>query len=164
MSGMRTGMRAGTGRCASGMGWTVRLLTAAKPEHRAIKMTARARKAVRVLVVTYDARLAARLERALMAAGYATRWEWSSLTALAVVAEWAPALVVLDWTQPFLDGPTLTAALRVGVTSPPPVIAFLRGTSVGWAQLGVAAVLPKTPSPGQLVAVVGRVLAPPEEG
>lgn len=115
----------------------------------------------RVLIVTLDARAGTRLARALAAAGYDTRWEWSSLAGLAAVAEWTPALVVLDWEQPFIDGATFTAALRVGLTSPPPVVVLVADDTVGVAQLGVAAVLPRPVSPAQVVATVRQVLAPP---
>jgi len=117
--------------------------------------------AARVLVVTLDARTGMRLTRALTAAGYTVRWEWSSLTALAAVAEWSPALIVLDWDQPFIDGPTFTAAVQVGLASPPPVIALMTDDTAGVMQTGVAAYLSKPVAAADLVSVVGRIIGPP---
>jgi DNA-binding response OmpR family regulator len=127
-------------------------------------MKAGAMEPARVLVVELDAHVATRITRALESAGYAVRWEWSSLVALGVVAEWSPALVVLDWQQPFIDGEMFAAALQVGLERPPPVIALVEDDTISITQVGVAAVLSKPVDLSELVAAVGRILSPPSVG
>jgi DNA-binding response OmpR family regulator len=118
----------------------------------------------RILIVTLDARLGQRLRRDLGAAGYQVRWEWSTLVALAAVAEWQPALVVLDWQQPFLDSPTFTAALQVGLPAPPPVLALTATDTIDAIRPGVAAILSTTAEPADLIAAVDRILVLPDAG
>jgi DNA-binding response OmpR family regulator len=114
----------------------------------------------RVLLVWSDAAMARSAVAALEAAGRQARHELDGLSGLISVESWAPALVILDWTQRLVSGPTFLAALEAGLPSPPPVIALVE-RSEATAALGsrAAAVLTKPFELHQLVECVHRLLA-----
>jgi CheY-like chemotaxis protein len=115
----------------------------------------------RVLLVGAHAALAD-AAAALTAAGYAVRRECGSLAGLVAVQEWQPAVVVLDWAQPFLTGEIFVEVLQTGLATPPLVIALQEeaGEATGFGQrAGVAAVLPQPPDPTQLLETIVRLLA-----
>ncbi len=114
----------------------------------------------RILVVTGDAAAAADLKAALTAAGYAVLLRADSLDGLIAVENESPALVVLDWAMPFIDGAIFVHALRAGLRHPPPVVAFAGpGTDPAHVRdAGAAAVLAAPPKAGDIVAAVRRVL------
>ena len=124
-------------------------------------MTAR----TRVVVVAADTTVATRLAAALEAAGYAVTVTTDSLDGLVAVEEEHPALVVLDWALPFIDGPTFLHVLQVGLPTPPPVLALLDATTdpAQVQRLGVRASLVLVPSTStdQLVQLVHTLLLPP---
>jgi DNA-binding response OmpR family regulator len=113
----------------------------------------------RVLLVWSDAATARAAVAALEAAGRQARHEADSLSGLIAVETWAPALVVLDWTQRLVSGPTFLAALEAGLSSPPPVIALVERSEAAALGARAAAVLTKPFELHQLVEVVHRLLA-----
>lgn len=115
---------------------------------------------MRILVVTGDAARAADLRAALTAAGYAVIVRTDSLEGLIAVEKDSPALVVLDWAMPFIDGAIFVHALRAGLHHPPPVVAFA-GPATDPAAVrgaGATAVLPAPPDSGDVVQAVRHVL------
>ena len=79
----------------------------------------------RILVVDDDNRQADRIVAILNDAGYQVSREADSLNALLAVEDEQPALVLLDWNMPFIDGIVFTHSVRVGMMEPPPVVALI---------------------------------------
>jgi DNA-binding response OmpR family regulator len=96
-----------------------------------------------VLVVHRDAAAGQRLTTALQAAGYAVQSERDGLDGLLTVEHHHPALVVLDWHLPFLDGALFMRALRIWAPVRPAVIALVTAADdpTMVQHLGAAAVL-----------------------
>ena len=117
----------------------------------------------RVLIVVADATVARRLAAALETAGYHVIVTTDGLDGLVAVEEDRPALVVLDWALPFIDGPTFLRALQAGLPTLPPVIALLDATadSVRTQQVGARASLVPSTDTDQLVQLVQALLLPP---
>ena len=123
------------------------------------------RAGIRVLIVVADATMARRLATALETAGYDVIVTTDGLDGLVAIEEDHPALVVLDWALPFIDGPIFLHALRAGLPAPPPVLALLDATTdpAEAQRLGVLASLVLVPSTDtdQLVQLVHTLLLPP---
>jgi DNA-binding response OmpR family regulator len=73
-----------------------------------------------ILLVEDEVELARVIVRELEAAGFAVRWSADGETALRLVAEAAPEIVVLDWMLPGIDG--LEVLRRLRQTSAVPVL------------------------------------------
>ena len=114
----------------------------------------------RVLVVDDDAAQTAAVVRALTAAGYAVSRRADGIDGLLAVEAEQPALVVLDWALPFIDGPIFTHALRTGMPAPPPVIALVGADADATAvcAAGAFACVPVPVVPTMLVRVVREAL------
>ena len=78
----------------------------------------------RILVVD-DGDGAAAVSNALIAVGYVVSQTPRGLAGLVAVEEEEPALVILSWAMPFIDGRIFLTALRTGLTTPPPVLALV---------------------------------------
>ena len=87
-----------------------------------------------VLIVDDDAVEATVLSTALRAAGYRVLHRADSLAGLEAVEDEHPVVVVLDWGLPFIDGTTFLSVLRIGLPTPPPVIALRAIASKGGAR------------------------------
>ena len=79
----------------------------------------------RILVVDDDDQQAGGIVAILNEAGYHVTHEADSLNALLAVEGEQPALVLLDWDMPFIDGTVFTHSVRVGMMEPPPVVALI---------------------------------------
>ncbi len=114
----------------------------------------------RILVVTSDVAQAADLRAALTSAGYAVTVRGDSLEGLIAVEKEAPALVVLDWAMPFIDGAIFVHALRAGLPHPPPVVALARldVDPAGVRDAGATEVLHAPPDSQEVVRAVRRIL------
>ncbi len=116
----------------------------------------------RILIVDDDAVQAAAIIRVLTAAGYAVSHRRDGFAGLIAVEQEQPALVVLDWTLPFITGEIFLHALQAGLDRPLPVVALLPADVAGYLQpAGVAAGLPTPVDGATLVRVVREVLADP---
>src|SRR5690349_11735212 len=103
-----------------------------------------------VLVVTANAALGDRLTAGLCAAGYTAAVCASGFAGLSAIAQRAPAVVVVDWTLPLIDGPLIAAAVHAGMDDPPTLIALapedaaLQARAAGYAAvLDPAAAVPQ---------------------
>ena len=85
----------------------------------------------RILVVD-DSEGAAAVSDALTAVGYLVSRTARGLAGLVAVEEEAPALIILWWAMPFIDGRIFLTALRSGLTAPPPVVPARHTRSHGW--------------------------------
>jgi len=116
----------------------------------------------RRLVVVIDDNGDARTicERALRAAGYDVATAASGEAGLTLVAELAPAVVVLDLAMPGLDGFAVAEAIRRDGSDPPAILAFSglpREQTARARALGCAAVCAKPIDPERFVAAVRRL-------
>ncbi len=75
-----------------------------------------------VVVVYDDDREAEMIVLALRAEGYRVCRARDSLDGLIAVEQIAPAVIVLKWEMPFIDGEIFTHAVRTGLAKPPPVV------------------------------------------
>jgi CheY-like chemotaxis protein len=78
----------------------------------------------RVLVVDWDEGEARALAAALAAAGWAVSVRLNSLDGLVAVEDERPALVVLRWDMPHIDGDVFVRAVAAGLPAPPPILAL----------------------------------------
>ncbi len=117
----------------------------------------------RVLIVVADATVAMRLAIALETVGYEVIVTTDGLDGLVAIEEEHPALVVLDWALPFIDGPIFLHALQAGLPAPPPVLALLDTTTdpAQAQQVGARASLVPSTDTDQLVQLVHTLLLPP---
>lgn len=119
-----------------------------------------------VLVVMQNSTIAAPIMHELQGAGYRVRHARRGLDALLAIEEDRPALVLLDWGMPGIDGPTFLSILagpymaRTGVSAPP-VIALVHPSDDPRQvqRAGVELVLPLSPQPAVLLEAVQVVLA-----
>ena len=114
----------------------------------------------RVLVVDDDAEQRMEITHALTDAGYDVSRREDGIEGLIAAETERPALVVLDWSLLFVDGPIFTHALRTGMHTPPPVIA-LAGPDVdpeAVLRAGASACVPLPLDPARLVRVVDECL------
>jgi DNA-binding response OmpR family regulator len=113
----------------------------------------------RILVVD-DSEGAAAVSDALTAVGYLVSRTAGGLAGLVAVEEEAPALVILTWAMPFIDGRIFLAALRSGLTTPPPVLALVRPPDdpIPAQEAGAATVLRTPVDRGTLLREVQRLL------
>lgn len=114
----------------------------------------------RILVVDRDERQAEKIALALVTAGYQVTCKADSLHALMAVETERPALVVLSWEMPFIDGSTFVHALRAGMAQPPPVVAIADPAidPDGIRRQGAGAWLAAPPDTETLVRLVRRLL------
>ena len=115
-----------------------------------------------VLIVDDDVHQAAAISAALHAAGYRAQHRTDSLAGLVAVEEEVPAVVILDWGLPFVDGAIFLSALRPGLPALPPVIALVDETADPnqVRQLGAHAALRTPPNLTQLLGAVTAVVKP----
>lgn len=81
--------------------------------------------AARILVVEHDPGRAGPLVAALAEVGYRVDWRMDAFAGLVAVEDLRPALVVLNWQLPFVDGYTFVRVLCRALAQPPPVIALV---------------------------------------
>jgi two-component system, OmpR family, response regulator len=81
----------------------------------------------RILVVDDEPAIVDCVATALRYEGFTTHEATSGVTALASIAEHAPALIVLDWMLPDLDGIELTRYLRAHASQVPILFLSARG-------------------------------------
>lgn len=114
----------------------------------------------RILVVD-NGDYAATVADALTAVGYVVSRTPRGLAGLVAVEEEEPALIVLSWGMPFIDGRVFLAALRAGLPMPPPVVALVDPSDdpALVREAGAHAVLSKPVDTRSLVDEVGRLLA-----
>jgi DNA-binding response OmpR family regulator len=114
----------------------------------------------RILVVD-DGDGATTVADALTAVGYAVSRTPRGLAGLVAVEEEEPALIVLSWATPFIDGRVFLTALRTGLSAPPPVVALVDpgDDPAPVRDAGARAVLPKPVDARSLVDEVRRLLA-----
>lgn len=114
----------------------------------------------RILIVEDDPDIVRVVEGYLKHEGFVTEVAWDGETGLAAALAAPPALIVLDWMLPRLDGEAFMRRLRP-VQTTPVVMLTARGEEKdrlhGFA-LGVDDYLPKPFSPRELVARVLAVL------
>ncbi len=91
----------------------------------------------RVLVVDWDEEEARALGATLRAAGWTVSVRSNSVDGLVAVEDERPALVVLRWDMPYIDGNVFVRAMAVGLPAPPPVLVL--------AAAGVAGTPPRLP-------------------
>ncbi len=103
----------------------------------------------RVLVVDWDEGEARALAAALAAAGWAVSVRLNSLDGLVAVEDERPALVVLRWDMPHIDGDVFVRAVAAGLPAPPPILAL--------AAAAVVEAPPPLPLPAEPAAVRRRV-------
>jgi DNA-binding response OmpR family regulator len=96
----------------------------------------------------------------LTAVGYVVSQTARGLAGLVAVEEEAPALVILWWAMPFIDGRIFLTALRSGLTTPPPVVALISPTDdpSPAREAGAATVLRTPVDRGTLLREVQRLL------
>lgn len=68
---------------------------------------------VRAMIVDDDATTVALLERQLRDSGYAVRTAPDGPSALRLMKEWRPQVVILDWVMPGMDGPSVCRQIRL---------------------------------------------------
>lgn len=97
---------------------------------------------------------------ALADIGYSVSRTARSLAGLVAVEEEEPSLVILSWAMPFIDGRIFLAALRTGLTTPPPVLALVNPTDdpLPVHEAGAQAVLSKPVDSRTLIREVRRLL------
>lgn len=103
----------------------------------------------RVVLVDWDEGEAHALAAAFAAAGWEASVRLNSIDGLVAVEDERPALVVLRWDMPYIDGDTFVRAMAAGLATPPPVL-VLAAPSVADA-----------PPPLPLRAAWQSVTAPP---
>ena len=86
-----------------------------------------ARKAATILVVDDEPAIVDCVSTALRYEGFHTHEATNGVTALASIAEHAPALIVLDWMMPGLDGIELTRYLRAHASQVPILFLSAKG-------------------------------------
>lgn len=113
----------------------------------------------RILVVD-DSEGAADVSDALTAVGYSVSRTARGLAGLVAVEEEAPALVILLWAMPFIDGRIFLTALRSGLTTPPPVLALINPSDdpILAREAGAETVLPTPVDSRALLREVRRLL------
>lgn len=116
--------------------------------------------AVRVLLVWADARLGQAAASSLSAAGFSVRVESDGLSGLIAVEEWRPAVVVVEWTLPFITGSIFVSIVQTRLLQPPPVIVLAAASEAAAAAgSGAAAVIsPRDVEGATLRDVVRQVL------
>ena len=72
-----------------------------------------------------DSDCAAVVSDTLTAVGYLVSRTARGLAGLVAVEEEAPALIILSWAMPFIDGRIFLTALQSGLRTPPPVVALI---------------------------------------
>lgn len=110
----------------------------------------------RVLVVDWDEGEAHALAAALTAAGWAVSVRSNSVDGLVAVEDEPPALVVLRWDMPHIDGEVFVRAMAVGLAAPPPVL-VLAAASVTAAPPPLPLAVRWLPVPTEPAAVRQRV-------
>jgi DNA-binding response OmpR family regulator len=113
----------------------------------------------RILVVD-DSDGAVAVSDMLTAVGYPVHHTARGLAGLVAVEEEEPALIILSWAIPFIDGRIFLTALRSGLTTPPPVLALISPSDdpVPAHEAGAAAVLRRPIDSGTLLREVERLL------
>ena len=115
-----------------------------------------------LLLVTSAQEQATAFREALTVGGYTVLWLADSLSALIAVEDAPPALVILDWTMPFIPGHIFVEAVRTGLPQPPPVVVLLDGSTATAAEevlaAGAQACLRMPVAPAILVQLVGELL------
>ncbi|MDZ7802166.1 MAG: response regulator transcription factor [Trueperaceae bacterium] len=125
--------------------------------------------AARILVVEDDADVASVVRAYLEREGYAVEVAHDGLAGLRAAQERTPALIVLDWMLPHLDGPSFLARLRRDAATPVIMLTarIEESDRVLGLELGADDYVAKPFSPRELVARVKAVLrrtSPPEGG
>ena len=113
-----------------------------------------------ILVVEDDAQLRQLLRWTLESEGLSVETASDGQEALEWVARFRPALVVLDWGLPVVNGGGVAAAVRAGHGNSVPLVlvtADVRAQQRG-EEMGAIAVLPKPFEIQDLVTVVRRAL------
>jgi DNA-binding response OmpR family regulator len=113
-----------------------------------------------ILVVDGDAAESREIVGALAGAGYAVTWQTNSIDGLVAVEDDGPALVVLRWNLPYIDGDTFVRALRSALPASPPVVALIEpDQDVGRLRdAGADAWVASPTDSALLVSVVGDLL------
>jgi len=117
----------------------------------------------RILLVDDDDQQAAEIRAILEAAAYNVVHQSDSLDALIAVEDERPAMVILDWDMPYIDGSVFTHAVRVGMSEPPPVIALIMagGDPTPALQAGARTYLARPSDPVAVLRAVHEALSPP---
>ncbi len=118
--------------------------------------------AARLIVIDSDTEEAGAIITMLNAAGYHTQHYTDGLDGLIAIEDERPALVVLDWEMPFIDGPTFTRALRAAADTRPLVVALTRfgHDAVEVARAGADASLSRPLDTAALGRLIRQVLEP----
>jgi DNA-binding response OmpR family regulator len=113
-----------------------------------------------VLVVDDDPKIARLVEAYLVRAGFRTAWAGDGVTALRMIRELAPALVVLDLMLPELDGRAVARAAREESDVSIIMVTALGATAqrVSGLESGADDYIGKPFAPAELVARVRSVL------
>jgi CheY-like chemotaxis protein len=94
--------------------------------------------------------------------GYRTAIALNGREALARMAEERPALVLLDYMMPVMNGPSVIEAMkRDAALGEVPVVMMSASTPDRWRHLVCAAFLPKPFTLDQLLTTVQRLAGPP---
>jgi DNA-binding response OmpR family regulator len=126
-----------------------------------------------LLLIDDDARLAAMVADYLGASGYAVRHASDGEQGLAVLAQDVPALVILDWMMPGMDGLEVCRRIRMlsGAAARVPVLMLsAKGDPMDriiGLEIGADDYLPKPFEPRELLARIRAVLrrhTPPDGG
>ena len=115
----------------------------------------------RILLVDDDEQNAAGIVRVLAGAGYRVSHARYSLDGLREIEDSRPAVVILDWEMPFIDGRTFLRALHAGMDNPPPVL-VLAAEAIDLDEIkraGASGFIVGSPAPAQLLNAVQELLA-----
>jgi response regulator RpfG family c-di-GMP phosphodiesterase len=114
-----------------------------------------------ILIVDHDATRSCALSVTLQAAGYAVATAVNGFDGLRALARSRPALVLVAWNLPFIDGAIFIEAVRAGLAQPPPIIALIDGPCPDHPGIGPdLAVLPYWPATDLLLATLADRLGP----
>jgi DNA-binding response OmpR family regulator len=110
-------------------------------------------------VIHHDAAEAQRLAAILSEAAYTVRIETDSLDGLLAIEQQLPALIVLDWHLPFIDGAIFLRALRAWAPDLPSIVALISegDDRCSIRQAGACAALTTAEAPAVLPYLVARL-------